>query len=118
MMRLLKRWMNTKRLNMKSNYKPSKIQTTCECFICHKPYTVKLDHHHAIGGRNRSKCDEFGLWVWLCRECHTKLHDKGEHEKEIQAAAQNAFITEMKKKGVPEDVCREEWYRQFGKFYC
>ena len=98
-------------------YVPSKIQKTCECYICHKSYTAGLDHHHAIGGRNRKKCDEYGLWVWLCRECHSKLHDKGEHEKDLQAIAQQTFIADHKKQGYPEDVCRELWLKEFGKFY-
>lgn len=98
-------------------YIPSKIQKTCECYICHKSYTAGLDHHHAIGGRNRKKCDEYGLWVWLCRECHSNLHDKGEHEKDLQAIAQQTFIANHKKQGYPEDVCRELWLKEFGKFY-
>lgn len=100
-----------------SNYKPSIMQDKCECYICHAPYTVGLDHHHAIGGRNRKKSDEFALWIWLCRKCHSELHDFGKHEKEIQAAAQKAFIAHHKKIGYPESICREEWFRNFGKYY-
>lgn len=98
-------------------YVPSKIQQSCECYICHKPATAGLDHHHAIPARNRAKCDKYGLWVWLCRECHSKLHDTGEHDKEIRAIAQETFIRDMKKQGYPEIVAREEWFREFGKFY-
>ena len=103
---------------MATKYIPSKIQTKCECYLCHKDYTAGLDHHHAIAGRNRAKCDQYGLWVWLCRECHTKLHDKGEHDSEIRAIAQKTFVEDMKKRGYPEESAREEWLREFGKFYC
>lgn len=102
---------------MATKYIPSAVQHKCECFICHKGYTAGLDHHHMIPGRQRKACDDNGLWVWLCRECHSKLHDTGEHDKEIRALAQKTFIENMKKKGYPEDSCREEWYRIFGKFY-
>ena len=102
----------------KDNYKPSIMQEKCECYICHAPYTVGLDHHHAVGGRNRKKSDEYALWIWLCRKCHSELHDQGKHEKEIQADAEKAFIKDMRKKGYPEEICREEWLRQFGKHYC
>jgi hypothetical protein len=101
----------------KDSYKPSKMQTSCECFICHKPMTVGLEHHHAIPGRNRKKCDDYGLWIWLCRQCHTLLHDKGEHDKEIRAYAQQVFIADMKHQGYPEDICKERWLSEFGKFY-
>lgn len=98
-------------------YVPSKIQQSCECYICHKPASAGLDHHHAIPARNRAKCDKYGLWVWLCRECHSKLHDTGDHDKEIRAIAQETFIRDMKKQGYPEEIAREEWLREFGKFY-
>jgi hypothetical protein len=53
----------------------------------------------------------------LCRECHSKLHDTGDHDKEIRAIAQETFIRDMKKQGYPEEIAREEWLREFGKFY-
>ena len=42
-----------------------------ECFFCGKPAT---DRHHIYGGPNRPKSEKYGLVVYLCRECHDKVH--------------------------------------------
>lgn len=102
----------------KSNYIPSAIQTKCECYLCHKGYTAGLDHHHVIHGTgDRKKADEDGLWVWLCRDCHTALHDKGEHDKELQALGQRTYIQSMIKKGYPEEAAKELYFERYKKFY-
>lgn len=46
------------------------IQNGERCFLCGK--TVTLERHHVFGGTaNRKLSEKFGLWVWLCHECHT-----------------------------------------------
>jgi hypothetical protein len=104
---------------MATKYEPSIIQNNVECYICHAPYTVGLDHHHCIEGNKyiRAKGSKYGLWVWMCRKCHDNLHNTNNNRRQLEAIAQKAFIENMKKQGYPEDTCREEWYRQFGKFY-
>lgn len=58
------------------------------CFICGR----YPDHvHHMLHGSRRKAADRYGLTCHLCRECHTKLHDKGEHDRELEAIAQEAF---------------------------
>jgi hypothetical protein len=101
-----------------AKYKPSIVQSgPPECFICHTK-RLPLEIHHMIPGRgNKGICTELGLVCWLCPECHRKLHDQGVNYKEVQAAAQRAFIKEQKKIGYPEDVCRDLWYERFKKFY-
>lgn len=102
-----------------ANYIPSKMQTSCECFICHKPMSAGLDHHHCLHGSGTRKiCDEDGyLWVWLCRKCHSALHDKGEHDKELKQYAQQVYIREKMKEGYPEDAARELFKQRYGRFY-
>ena len=103
---------------MKNNYKPSIMQTKCECYLCHKGPESGLEVHHAIPGRgNRKICTELGLTVWLCSKCHDNLHNHNIGYKEVQAAAQEAFIKDMKHQGYPVDIAREEWYRRFLKYY-
>ena len=103
---------------MAKKYKPSIMQSKCECYLCHKDYTAGLEVHHAIPGRgNRTICTELGLTVWLCAKCHRDLHDKNIGYKEVQAAAQQAYIEDMKKQGYPEEAAKEEWFRRFKKFY-
>lgn len=99
-------------------YVPSKIQQSCECYICHKPASAGLDHHHCLHGTgDKKKADEDGLWVWLCRDCHRRLHDFNEHDKELQALAQRTYINEQKKKGYPADAARELYFSRYKKFY-
>lgn len=94
---------------MASKYKPSIVQDKCECFLCHAPYTVGLDHHHLLHGTGQRKlADEDCLWVWLCRKCHTALHDHGIGDKELQATAQRTYL---------QTHTREEWFRRYGKYY-
>ena len=40
------------------------------CFMCGK--RVNLERHHIFGGvANRPLSEKYGLWVYLCHECHT-----------------------------------------------
>lgn len=40
------------------------------CFICEK--TVGLERHHIMSGTaNRKLSEKYGLWVYLCNDCHT-----------------------------------------------
>lgn len=99
-------------------YKPSKIQTNCECFLCHKSANNGLEHHHCLHGTGQRKlADEDGLWVWLCRKCHSRLHDFNEHDRDLQIIAQQTYIREQRKTGYPEDVARELFLKRYGKYY-
>lgn len=60
------------------------------CYICQR--WIKGGHvHHCLHGSYRKMADKYGLTVHLCVQCHTKLHDKGLHDKELEAIAQEAF---------------------------
>lgn len=42
------------------------------CYLCG---CVATDRHHMLNGlAYRSKADEYGLVVWLCRKCHNEVH--------------------------------------------
>ena len=102
----------------KTNYVPSKIQTKVECFICHKDMSNGLDHHHCLHGSGQRKlADEDGLWVWLCRICHSALHDTGANDRYLQALAQRTYINELIHQGYPQDVARELFFSRYKKFY-
>ena len=46
------------------------IQTERRCFLCNS--SVGLERHHIMAGTaNRKLSEKYGLWVWLCHECHT-----------------------------------------------
>ena len=63
--------------------------TAERCYLCKKH--GRLDVHHCLHGRNRRAADEMGLTVHLCGECHRRLHDKGEHDRELEALAQETY---------------------------
>lgn len=46
------------------------IQKDERCFLCGR--TTGLERHHVYAGvANRPLSEKYGLWVWLCHECHT-----------------------------------------------
>lgn len=103
-----------------SSYKPSIVHNKCECFICHKQYD--LEHHHCISGRGfRKLCDEDSIWIWLCRRCHSEIHDKGvSHgitENEIKAIGEVAYLNARMKEGYPKEAAEELFLRRYGRHY-
>lgn len=77
-----------------------------KCFICGRWHPEHV--HHCLHGSRRKMADKYGLTVHLCTACHTALHDKGEHDRELEAIAQKAF---------ENNYGHEEWMRIFRKNY-
>ena len=66
-----------------------------ECWICGSIKDLEV-HHCVHGTANRIQADRYGLWVYLCRECHTGtfgVHGKHGRERDLtlKRAAQRAF---------------------------
>ena len=92
--------------------KPSKsiMQHAERCYLCGR--VTGLERHHVLGGvANRPLSETYGLWVWLCHNCHTGKDgaqynsEKGEHLKRL---AQIAFEARHS---------HEEWMQIFRKNY-
>lgn len=93
------------------------LQTERKCFICGRQ--GELDSHHAISGvANRKNSEKYGLKIWLCRSCHSGIHDKGKvfidnwhyiTENDIKAIAQAKW----------EETygSRDDFRRVFGKSF-
>lgn len=85
----------------------------CECWICGK--TDRLEVHHICHGTaNRSLSDKYGLWVFLCPDCHrgtNGVHGKNGHHRDqtLKCTAQRAFENKI--------GSREEFRAIFGKSY-
>lgn len=79
---------------------------TDHCYICGRYGTE--EHHVLHGSSNRKNADKYGLTVGLCRECHTRLHDKGFHDRDLMWIGQQTF---------EKEYSREEFVRIFGKSY-
>ena len=79
------------------------------CFLCHQFASSMnpLQVHHCIHGTgNRRQADRYGLTVHLCMHCHMALHDRGEHDIDLERKAQAAF---------ERGHSREEFMQIFGK---
>lgn len=90
------------------------MQDEEECYICRKLgfHTYKnLEEHHFIHGfANRRLAEADGLKAYLCKYHHTALHDKGEHDKELQKEAQIRWM-EYYERSI------DEWIKRYGKSF-
>lgn len=71
------------------------LQTERVCYLCGRQYG--LERHHILGGTaNRRLSEQYGLWVWLCHECHTGT-DGAQYDREknlrLKSEAQMVFET-------------------------
>lgn len=89
-----------------------------KCFICGK--RGEVDTHHCLSGTsNRENSEDYGLKIYLCRDCHSSLHDKGKiyitpficiTENDIKKFAQQKWEETFGKENP-----REEFIAIFGK---
>ena len=85
------------------------IQKEKECFVCHS--TTCLESHHIFGAANRRLSEEYGLWIWLCREHHTGkdgVHFNKDFMQELHEFGQTVF---------EQQYDRETFIQRFGKNY-
>ena len=78
-----------------------------ECFICRKQ-TALEEHHVWHGTANRRLSDKDGLTVYLCPECHRRLHDKGIADKSLMAIGQAYWMMQYE---MTEDDFRKRYGR-------
>ncbi len=82
------------------------------CYFC--GYEGQTHKHHCISGTaNRRLADEYGLYVYLCPNCHmlapNAVHRNSETARKLKQDAQRMF---EEKRGT-----REEFRILFGKSY-
>lgn len=65
------------------------IDDRYKCYLCGR--TGVLQKHHCLHGSRRKQADRYDLTVWLCPDCHMKLHDKGIGDRKLQQTAQKHF---------------------------
>lgn len=79
------------------------------CYICQKQGL--LDKHHVWHGTaNRRLSEQDGLYVWLCRDCHHKLHDKGKLDKWLMIQAEINWMMRY-------DMSEDDFIKRYGKSY-
>lgn len=86
------------------------MQKSERCYLCGK--TISLERHHVMSGTaNRKLSEQYGLWVWLCHDCHTG-RDGAQYNREkadsLKRLAQIAFEARRS---------HDEWMQTFRKNY-
>lgn len=86
------------------------LQKDERCFLCGR--AVNLERHHIMAGTaNRKLSEKYGLWVWLCHDCHTgkqgAQYDR-ELNQRLKRLAQTAFEAKHN---------HDEWMAAFRKNY-
>ena len=81
-----------------------------QCYLCGRQ--INLERHHLMPGiANRKLSEKYGLWVWLCHNCHTGTdgaqynNDKG---ISLKKDGQEAF---------EKKYSHEDWMHVFGRNY-
>lgn len=77
-----------------------------ECYFCGSQGVLQT--HHCQHGSRRRKADLYDLTVYLCPECHKRLHDQGIGDRELQKLSQ-AYFEEL--------YGHDMWMREFHKNY-
>ena len=80
------------------------------CYLCGRAFG--LERHHVMSGiANRPLSEKYGLWVWLCPDCHRGTegaqYDK-ERNQSLKRLAQIAFEARHS---------HDEWMNVFKKNY-
>lgn len=80
-----------------------------------------VERHHCLGGPNRKKADEDGLWVPLTPEHHRtgkiSAHQSTEVQKLLQIIAQLSYELNEASQGLTVDEARKKFFDRYRKFY-
>ena len=86
------------------------MQTGRYCYMCGFQ-NVPLERHHVMNGNpNRAKAERFGLWVYLCPECHRKVHAHFSYREHLKADGQRKAMKAY-------NWTIDDFRRKFGKNY-
>ena len=68
------------------------MQAEKECYLCGRQ--TGLERHHVMSGTaDRKQAEKYGLWVWLCHECH--LGNEGAQYNPVKAFTLKATAQEL-----------------------
>lgn len=85
------------------------------CVICGRP---KEDIHHLVFGRGlRPLATEDELLTPICRDCHDTIHKNGVAGGLSKIIGQLLFEMDLVKKGIPQDMAREQFRKRYGRSY-
>lgn len=85
------------------------------CVICGKP--KQHIHHLVFGVGLRVLADEDKLITPICEECHSEIHNNGVASGLSKIIGQLVYEMELVKKGVPQEMAREQFRKRYGRSY-
>ena len=88
--------------------------------ICYKcgAWTYTEEHHVFHGTANRRIADREGLIVYLCRSCHSEVHDRNTGlDLVLERDGQTVWEKKYMEQGHTAEEARKEFMRLFGKNY-
>lgn len=59
------------------------------CYLCGGRAT---DRHHIYNGAMRSKSEQYGAVIKVCRDCHEEIHHKHELREELKKEFQHRIM--------------------------
>lgn len=90
--------------------KRSILQNEKVCYLCSR--TSGLERHHCLSGvANRRLSEKYGLWVWLCHDCHTGK-EGAQYEKDL-----NRLLKQQAQKTFESIHGHQLWMDTFRKNY-
>lgn len=80
------------------------------CYICGGGGEGNTALHHIYPGSNRRTSSENGFWVFLCPDCHRKIHANPNcgYDSYLKAVCEAVY---------EDRNSREEFYELIGKYY-
>lgn len=86
------------------------LQRDKVCYLCGRKYG--LEKHHCLAGvANKPLSEKYGLWVWLCHNCHTGT-DGAQYDP-----AKNLLLKRDAQFEFERTHSRAEWMQIFRKNY-
>ena len=98
---------------MKGNGAEMTSSIICNEQVCYECGNLAyLQRHHCLHGTaNRRLADEDGLWVYLCVDCHRRLHDGDTRlDNKLMRLAERRYLDHYNKT-IPDFIAR------YGKNY-
>jgi hypothetical protein len=65
----------------------------------------------------RKLCDDDKITCPLCEKCHEEIHNSGVAGGLSKIIGQLLFEMELVKKGIPQDMAREQFRKRYGRSY-
>jgi len=86
------------------------VQTNKECYLCGRK--TCLERHHIMAGvANRKISEKYGIWLYLCADCHRGT-EGAQYDKSL-----NLKIKQIGQQAFEQLYSHEKWMELFGKNY-